>query len=56
MSRWLHEEASAELAEAAAWYAQRASRAVAEAFLDEFSRVVANVHQRRRPGYWANRL
>ncbi len=39
MSYWLHPEAEAELGEAAVYYAEHASRAVAEAFLAEFERV-----------------
>ncbi|MBL8287421.1 MAG: type II toxin-antitoxin system RelE/ParE family toxin [Rubrivivax sp.] len=39
MSYWLHPAAEADLAEAAAYYAEHASRAVAEAFLAEFERV-----------------
>lgn len=40
MSYWLHPDAEAELAEAAAYYADRASTAVAEALLAEFERIV----------------
>ncbi|MBE2242772.1 MAG: type II toxin-antitoxin system RelE/ParE family toxin [Burkholderiaceae bacterium] len=39
MSFWLHPEAEGELGEAAIYYAEHASRAVAEAFLAEFERV-----------------
>lgn len=39
MSYWLHPEAEAELGEAAVYYAQHASRLIAEAFLVEFERV-----------------
>lgn len=39
MSYWLHPDAEAELGDAALYYAQNASRAVAEAFLAEFERV-----------------
>lgn len=39
MSYWLHPDAEAELGDAAVYYAQQASRAVAEAFLAEFERV-----------------
>ncbi len=39
MSYWLHPQAEAELGEAAVYYAEHASRAVAEAFLAEFERV-----------------
>jgi plasmid stabilization system protein ParE len=36
---WLHPEAEAELGDAAVYYLQHASRAVAEAFIAEFERV-----------------
>jgi hypothetical protein len=36
---WLHPDAEAELCEAAVYYAEHASRAVAEAFLAEFERI-----------------
>lgn len=39
MSYWLHPDAEAELGEAALYYAEHASLAVAEAFLAEFERV-----------------
>ena len=39
MSHWLHPDAEAELGDAAVYYAEHASRAVAEAFLAEFERV-----------------
>ena len=39
MTCWLHPEAEAELGDAAVYYAQHASVAVAEAFLAEFERV-----------------
>ena len=39
MSYWIHPDAEAELGDAAVYYAQHASRAVAEAFLAEFERV-----------------
>lgn len=39
MSYWLHPDAEAELGDAAVYYAERASLAVAEAFLAEFERV-----------------
>ncbi len=41
MTYWLHEEADAELSEAAAYYAENASQAIAAAFLDEFEQVIA---------------
>ncbi len=39
MSYWIHPEAETELGDAAVYYAQHASSAVAEAFLAEFERV-----------------
>jgi len=39
VSYWLHPDAEAELGNAAAYYSEHASRAVAEAFLAEFERV-----------------
>lgn len=39
MSYWLHPEAEAELGDAAVYYLEHASRAVAQAFLIEFERV-----------------
>lgn len=39
MNYWLHPDAEAELGDAAVYYAEHASRAVAEAFLAEFDRV-----------------
>jgi plasmid stabilization system protein ParE len=39
VSYWLHPDAEAELGDAAVYYAEHASRAVAEAFLAEFERV-----------------
>ena len=39
MSYWLHPGAEAELGDAAAYYAEHASKAVAEAFLAKFERV-----------------
>ena len=39
MTHWLHPDAEAELGEAALYFAQHASLAVAEAFLAEFERV-----------------
>ncbi len=40
MSYWLHPEAEAELGDAAVFYAEHASRRVAEAFLAEFECVL----------------
>lgn len=49
MSHWLHPEAEAELGEAAVYYAERASLAIANAFLAEYERVrdliVENQHR-----------
>jgi hypothetical protein len=39
VSHWLHPYAEAELGEAAVYYAQHASLAIAEAFLAEYERV-----------------
>jgi plasmid stabilization system protein ParE len=41
VSYWLHPEAEAELGDAAVYYAEHASKAVAMAFLTEFERVLA---------------
>lgn len=40
MSQWLHEEAEAELGDAAVYYASHASATIAMAFLAEFERVI----------------
>jgi plasmid stabilization system protein ParE len=39
VSYWVHPEAEAELGDAAVYYAEHASLAVAEAFVAEFERV-----------------
>ena len=39
MTYWIHPDAEAELGDAALYYAEHASRSVAEAFLAEFERV-----------------
>ena len=39
MTYWIHPEAEAELGDAAVYYAEHASRAVADAFIAEFERV-----------------
>lgn len=39
MSHWIHPEAETELGDAAVYYAEHASRAIAEAFLAEYERV-----------------
>ena len=39
MSHWLHPAAEAELGDAAVYYAEHASLAIAEAFLAEYERV-----------------
>lgn len=48
MSYWLHPEAEAELGQAAVYYAEHASRAVAEVFLAEFERVRDLVFERTK--------
>lgn len=50
MSYWLHEGADAELADAAAYYSAHASRAVAEAFLNEFARVLSTLELNQQLG------
>ncbi len=40
MSHWIHPDAEAELGDAAIYYATHASKAIAEAFLDEYERVL----------------
>ncbi|MGL5096718.1 MAG: type II toxin-antitoxin system RelE/ParE family toxin, partial [Planctomycetia bacterium] len=40
MNYWIHPDAETELGDAAVYYAEHASRAIAEAFLVEFERVV----------------
>ncbi len=41
MSYWLHPDAEVELGDAAVYYAEHASKAIAGAFVSEFERVVA---------------
>ena len=41
MNHWLHEEAEAELGDATIYYAEHASKQIANAFLEEFARVIA---------------
>ena len=43
MSHWLHPEAEGELTEAAVYLAEHASAVIANAYLNEFERVVAVV-------------
>lgn len=50
MSYWLHPDAEAELGDAAVYYAQHASRLIAEAFLLEFERVAALLVENPRRG------
>lgn len=50
MSYWLHEEAEAELGDAAVYYAEHASRSIAEAFLEEFERVAALLNTNQQLG------
>ena len=40
LSYWLHEEAEAELGDAAVYYAQHATKKIALAFLEEFERAI----------------
>ncbi len=50
MSYWLHEEADAELSEAAVYYSKNASIAIAAAFLDEFEQVIALLEVNQKIG------
>lgn len=50
MSYWLHQEAEEDLGEAAVYYARHANRSIAEAFLDEFERVVALIESNQQLG------
>lgn len=50
MSYWLHEEAEAELGNAAVYYAEHASMNIAEAFLEEFERVAALIGTNQQLG------
>ena len=50
MSYWLHEEAETELGDAAVYYAEHASRGIAEAFLEEFARVIALLERNQQLG------
>lgn len=58
MSYWLHPEAEAELGDAAVYYLEHASRAVALAFLAEFERVrdLLIENAQRGPHGWAKRV
>ena len=40
MNYWLHEQAEAELSDAASYYAASANTRIAKAFLEEFARVI----------------
>ena len=40
MTHWVHPEAEQELGDAAVYYAEQASRRIAEAFIDEFERLL----------------
>lgn len=50
MSYWLHPDAEAELGDAAVFYAERANKMVAGAFLDEFERVVELIVENQQRG------
>ncbi len=50
MNYFIHPDAEAELGEAAAFYAVKASRAIANAFLSEFERVVELLIENQRRG------
>ena len=50
MNYWLHEEAEAELGDAAVYYAEHASGSIAEAFLEEFPRVIALLETNQQLG------
>lgn len=50
MSYWLHPDAEAELGDAALYYTEHASLAVAQAFLAEFERVCELLAQNQRRG------
>lgn len=50
MSYWIHPDAEAELGDAAVYYAERASRLVAQAFLAEYERVVGILVENQKRG------
>lgn len=50
MSHWLHEQAEAELGDAAVYYAQHATKKIAAAFLAEFERVVELIEYNQQLG------
>lgn len=50
MSHWIHPEAEAELGDAAVYYATHASRAIAEAFLAEYERVLEILIENQQRG------
>ena len=50
MSYWLHPAAESEFTDAAIYYAEHASKAVAEAFVTEFERVIALVQLNQQLG------
>ena len=56
MSYWIHPDAEAELGDAAVYYAQHASRAVAEAFLAEYERVRDLIVENQQLGPTANKV
>jgi toxin ParE1/3/4 len=50
VSHWIHPEAEAELGDAAVYYATRANRAIAEAFLAEYERVLDFIIENQQRG------
>jgi len=50
VSYWLHEAAESELGDAAVYYAEHASRSIAEAFLEEFARVITLLETNQQLG------
>ncbi|WP_157263755.1 type II toxin-antitoxin system RelE/ParE family toxin [Azohydromonas aeria] len=54
MSHWLHPDAEAELGDASVYYARHASRAIAEAFLQEYERVLGLLIENQQLGQHGN--
>jgi plasmid stabilization system protein ParE len=50
VSHWIHPEAEAELGDAAIYYANHASRLIAEAFLAEYERVLELLCENQQRG------
>jgi plasmid stabilization system protein ParE len=50
VSYWLHEQADAELVDAALYYAEHASKAIAFALLGEFERVIELLQRNQQLG------